>query len=128
MLVVLYAGFASVTVGIVLSGFSGFGWFVRSDASHLLTVGGIGLLTMGMMARVSLGHTGRPITTSPAFKAAFVLLALALLMRVAGPWLLPVHYVSWILLSGVLWIAAFVLLLIQYLPCWLLPRVDGRPG
>jgi uncharacterized protein involved in response to NO len=128
MLLVLYAGFACVAAGIVLGGISGYGWFVRSYANHMLTVGGIGLLTMGMMARVSLGHSGRPVIASAASNAAFIMLALALLMRVAGPWLFPVHYVGWILLSGTLWVAAFVLLLIQYMPCWLLPRVDGRPG
>lgn len=128
MLTVLHAGFACVAIGLVLTGISGFGGFVRSYATHLLTVGGIGMLTMGMMARVSLGHTGRPITASATTSAAFLLVALAVLLRVTGPWFFPAHYIGWILLSGAVWIAAFLILLVQYLPYWLGPRVDGKPG
>src|SRR5690606_14914183 len=52
---------------------------------HALSAGGIGLLTLGMMVRVTLGHTGRMLAPPWAASAAFVAIALAALLRVVGP-------------------------------------------
>jgi uncharacterized protein involved in response to NO len=54
-------------------------------AVHALTVGALGGLTLGMMARVALGHTGRPIQARPVMIAAFVLINLAAVIRVILP-------------------------------------------
>jgi uncharacterized protein involved in response to NO len=62
-------------------------------AAHALTIGGIGTLTLGMMARVSLGHTGRTLVVPRSMPAAFVAI-LAALTRVLVPWLAPAHYTS----------------------------------
>src|SRR5690606_7133599 len=97
-------------------------------ALHVLTVGTIGLLTLGMMARVALGHTGRPLHAPPAVSAAFVLLALATIVRVVGPMIggsvssPPLHA------AGTAWALAFVLYLVRLGPVLVTPRPDGRPG
>jgi uncharacterized protein involved in response to NO len=99
-----------------------------SIANHALTVGGIGMMTFGMMARVSLGHTGRPIEPTRWVELAFVALNLAALARVLGPLLLPRYYQLWILLSGGLWLLCFLTFTIVYLPLLMRPRIDGKPG
>jgi uncharacterized protein involved in response to NO len=124
---VLFTGYAWLASGMVLSGLSALGLFPASLATHALTAGGIGVFTLGMMARVALGHTGRPLRASLSTTVAFTLANLAAAARVAGPALLPAWYVGWILLAGLLWVAAFVLFVVTYAPVLLRPRVDGRP-
>jgi uncharacterized protein involved in response to NO len=91
-------------------------------------VGGIGVLTLGMMSRVALGHSGRPIEPVRSIAIAFILLNLAAATRVFGP-LLPVgNYTFWVHLSGGLWIICFLLFCWIYLPILSKPRIDGKPG
>jgi len=95
---------------------------------HLLTVGGIGGIILAMIARVSLGHTGRPLSPSPWMSVSFVCLFAAAMARVAGPWLLPAHTPTFITLSALLWIAAMGLFVLCYGRILTQPRADGHPG
>ena len=94
---------------------------------HALTVGAIGGLTIGMMTRVASGHTGRPLVAGRRETTMFVLLQLAAVVRVfcamRAEW-----YIASIMLSGVLWGAAFTLYALWYWPILTRPRVDGKPG
>jgi len=88
-----------------------------SLAVHAFTVGGIGMMTLGMMARVSLGHTGRNVLNPPA--GVFwmcAILFLAAIVRVLFPFMDPSHFVVWIGLSQAFWILAFALFLYVYSP------------
>jgi len=126
---VLHIGYAWLVLGLTLRGLSGFGVLPPSVALHAVTVGGIGVLTLGMMSRVALGHTGRNINdTGPLIPVAFVLLNLAAVMRVFGPWFAPQHFNLWIDIAGGLWILAFTLFALVYTPILIRPRIDGRPG
>ena len=95
---------------------------------HMLTVGGIGLMTMGMMARVSLGHTGRPLQVKKAVGLGFGLIVLAAGARVAAPLVSPLHYTSLLWIAALLWSLAFLLFLLYYAPILLSPRADSKPG
>jgi uncharacterized protein involved in response to NO len=95
---------------------------------HAFTVGGIGVLTLGMMARVSLGHTGRPLKVGAAMTTAFVLINLAAVGRGLLPPFFPQFFSQLIVASGAFWIAAFTIFIIVYTPILIQPRVDGRPG
>jgi uncharacterized protein involved in response to NO len=95
---------------------------------HAFTVGGIGVLTIGMMARVSLGHTARALTVGSAMAVAFGLVNLAALARGLLPILHPQWFLQLIIASGVLWVAAFVIFVVIYTPILTQPRIDGRPG
>jgi len=97
-------------------------------ATHALTVGAIGSLTLGMMARVALGHTGRPLAAPKAMAVGFALVTVAALVRVGGPLLAPAFYGPALVASGALWTVAFAIYLRVYAPILLRPRVDGRPG
>ena len=124
---VLHTGYLWLVVGLFLYGVSEFGLFQRSPALHALTIGGIGVFTLGMMARVSLGHTGRIMQSTTMINIAFVMLHIAALVRVFGPVGIPSWYVSWVMLAGIIWVLAFVLFLIIYAPMLIRPRADGRP-
>lgn len=90
----------------------------QSLATHSLAVGGIGGLILAMIARVSLGHTGRPLLPSKAIVAGFALVLLAALSRV-----LLVPFAGWGLgVSALLWCVAFVLFLWRYTGILFSPR------
>ena len=125
---VLHAGYAWLSLGSLLYGLSLLGRFPASGALHALTLGVIGVFTLGMMARVSRGHTGRPINVSRSTALAFVLMNLGALVRVFGPALSPGHHSVWVDLSAGLWILAFGLFVYRYAPLLLRPRIDGKPG
>lgn len=95
-----------------------------SLATHALTVGAMTGLIVAMMARVSLGHTGRPLAVPAYIAAAFILVQLATLARVVLVLFTPLG----IPLSVLFWCAALLLFLWHYLPILLRPRADGMPG
>jgi len=78
--------------------------------------------------RVALGHTGRPLAAPPLAVAAYVMVSAAALARTAGAWLFPEAYLRVILVSGLIWVAAYALFLVGYTPILLRPRVDGQEG
>ena len=129
LLWILHLGYAWIPVGFALLALSASGLGAAAgSALHAFTAGGIGVLTLGMMARVSLGHSGRMLEPAPLMTWAFVAVNLAALIRVAQPLVFPGLYASGMVIAGVLWIAAFGLFAAIYTPILLRPRVDGKPG
>jgi uncharacterized protein involved in response to NO len=128
MLAVLYAGYLWLILGLALDGLAALGLLPPFPALHALTAGGIGVFTLGMLARVTLGHTGRDMRASTATSLAFLTINLAALVRVFPPLLWPGHYSLWLGIAGGLWVLAFALFLGIYGPMLARPRVDGRPG
>jgi len=107
---------------------AGLQWVPRIVEVHAFTVGGLGMMTLGMMTRVSQGHTGRSIQASRLTTLTFFVLFLAATFRVAGGVFLTGYYGYSIVLSATLWMVAFGLFVIEYMPLLLKPRIDGRPG
>ena len=96
---------------------------------HAFTVGGIGLITIGMMSRVSLGHTARNVFEPPvAVFWSLLILTLAAVIRVIFPFFNMELYVYWVGISQLLWIVAFAIFVYVYAPMFLSARVDGRDG
>jgi len=95
---------------------------------QLLAIGAIGGMILAMMSRVSLGHTGRPLEVPVYVSVAFGLVFVAALIRAFLP-LLDVALTLWAWrLSALLWIVAFSLFLVRYVPVLMRARVDGKPG
>ncbi|MCW9028648.1 MAG: NnrS family protein [Kangiella sp.] len=99
-----------------------------SNASHLLTAGALGSVVLGMIARVSLGHSGRPLQPSKWMTVAFAIVLLAGLIRGLTALVAPTYVADGYQVSGILWILAYGLFVIFYWPVLTKPRVDGRPG
>jgi uncharacterized protein involved in response to NO len=129
LLWILYLAFAWLVAGFLLTALGAMGWLSPMLGVHALAYGGIGLLTIGMMARVSLGHTGRNVFDPPkALLPIFALLLLGAVTRVVLPMLFPSHYVNLLLASQLLWIAAFIPFAFIYAPMLIKPRIDGSYG
>jgi uncharacterized protein involved in response to NO len=96
---------------------------------HNFTVGGVGLLTIAMMARVSLGHTGRKLTVGSWMSISFLSIAGAYVCRVLFPIFVPSasHYFSY-QLSIAFWLFGNGIFVALYLPILTRARVDGEPG
>ena len=125
---ILQIAYLWIVFGFVIKGWVIFDINESLFAFHAFTVGGIGIMTLGMMARVSIGHTGREMVLSSWMTLAFILINIAAVTRVIMPMLMPNLYLFFIQFSGWLWISAFIIFFIVYTPMWIRPRVDGRPG
>ncbi|TDJ28365.1 MAG: NnrS family protein [Gammaproteobacteria bacterium] len=114
--------------GLTLEWFNGFTHHYATIL-HSFTLGGMGLLILSMISRVSLGHTGRPLVVSPWISFGFICLCIAYVCRVWLPLFWPgsSHYSSY-LLSIVFWLLGYGLFVTFYLPILCQSRVDGRPG
>lgn len=126
LLWVLHLGFAWLPLGLALLGLACFTSAITpQEGLHGLTAGCVGLMTLGVMSRAALGHSGRKLEPAPLTVAAYGLVAAAGLVRVFGVMLDPV---GGLWLSGILWSLGFALYVGVYTPVCLKPRADGRPG
>lgn len=125
---VLYAGYGCATLGVGLYGLAFAFWPAGlSAALHCITVGGIGLLTLGMMTRTALGHTGRPLQLPKTMVVAYGFLLAATALRLAAA-LVPGFYTGGIHSSAFFFALGFGLFVWQYGPWLIRPRADGKPG
>jgi uncharacterized protein involved in response to NO len=125
---VLHASYAWIAVHLALRALAELGWVPATLATHALTIGVIGGMTIGMMTRTARGHTGRVLVAEGFEVAAYALVHLAALVRVAGPLLVPGAYMASVVVSGLMWSAAFAIYAVRYWPILTRPRVDGKPG
>jgi len=128
LLWVLHLGYGWIVVGFMLTALGALDMIAPSLALHAFTAGAIGTLTLGMMARVSLGHTGRMLEPAKIVHLAFGLITLAAAIRVCWPIVMPGTYAAAILVSSLFWMAAFAIFVFVYAPILIQPRVDGKPG
>ncbi len=114
--------------GLVMLGLEKWGLLNNvSFAYHAITVGGIGLMILSMISRVSLGHTARPIVLGKTMVFALILIVLAFLSRVLAP-LFFGQDLGLIMSSTVLWVCAYGAFVIIYSRVLFMPRLDGGPG
>ncbi len=125
---VLQAGYAWVPVHLALRALSELQLVAAPLATHALTIGAIGGLTIGMMTRTARGHTARPLVADASEVASYLLVLGAALTRVFLPLLSGRLYAASVLMSGILWSAGFALYALRYWPILTNPRLDGRPG
>jgi uncharacterized protein involved in response to NO len=110
----LHLGFLWVGVGLLLVGLSAFLPGVPPVAGlHALTAGAMGGMTLAVMTRATLGHTGRPLTADVWTAAIYLLVAAAAALRVAAPFLSEV-YLPLLWTSGLAWSTAFGLFVVHY--------------
>ena len=129
LLWVLHVAYAWIPLGLLLRALPLFGVSVWSSlGTHALTVGAIGAATLGMMSRVSLGHTGRQLAAPAAMTWSFAGIALSAVVRVFVPLFAIAWHFDALIISGALWTIAFAIFLIVYVPVLFSPRIDGKAG
>jgi uncharacterized protein involved in response to NO len=121
---ILHLAYLWLPAAFLLRATAAAGWVPADAALHALGAGAIGALTMGMMSRVALGHSGRALVAAPLTVLAYVLVLAAGVLRVAatfdGEALLD--------LSAAAWILAWGCFLIVYLPICVGYGASGKPG
>lgn len=125
---ILHASYAWIVIHLMLRALAMLDVVPASAATHALTVGAIGGLTLGMMTRTARGHIGLPLQVGIMETAAYVLVHTAAVVRVFVPLAAPGWYLQAITTSGLLWACAFALFTLKFCPLLVRPRVDGRSG
>jgi uncharacterized protein involved in response to NO len=116
-------------VHLALRALSEIGLVSSPLATHALTVGAIGALTLGMMMRTARGHTSRPLQADRYEVGAFVLVTAAAIARMLVPLALPSAYRVAIIASACMWSAAYAIYAVRRSsPIMTRPRIDGKPG
>lgn len=123
----LQLAYLALALGLILLGISDLTQLlVFKDVLHLLSISAMAGLILAMMARVSLGHTGRVLQVGKTITVAFALLLLAGPVRMLAS-LAGFPLVFW-QVSALLWLCAFAIFIRFYWPVLTQPRADGRPG
>ena len=129
MLWILFAGYLFTGLGLIAIGASYFHSSFLNLGVHLIGVGGIGVLTLGMMARTALGHTGNSIYPPPkSVPVAFWLMIAATVIRIIATFVSGTGYTHSIRTSAVLFALSLLLYAWKYIPWLIRPRADGKPG
>lgn len=130
LLAVLHLGWLLVGLGMLLLSYSLYHPLrvPPSSAQHLLFIGGFGTLSLGMMARVALGHTGREKKANTITSIAFALMILAAILRSGAAWFGQESYLDLVSIAGVAWALSFLFFLVSFTPVLLTRRVDGKDG
>lgn len=121
MLCSLYCAFTWMIVGFLMIAVS-----MMTETPlpwlHAITVGGLLTMIISMMARISLGHTGRPILALRGMPAVFIALQLAALVRIS------LQSSEGYLIAIILLLLSMIIFLSHYSPILLKPRSDNQPG
>lgn len=126
LLLAMHLGFAWLVAAFALKAAAELSGLVPEAAwLHAFTVGSLGLMMLGLMTRVSLRHTGRPLVVPRGMLAAFALVFVAALLRLAA----TVHSLgpAMIALAAGLWAAAFALYILRFWRVLLAPSLP-RPS
>jgi uncharacterized protein involved in response to NO len=107
LLLVLHAGYAFVPVGffLVALAIAGPNIVPPSGALHAWTVGAIGLMTLGVMTRASLGHTGRPVTATRLIALIYAAVLVAAMARLVAAF--EIAPTPMLQASAIAWVIAF---------------------
>ncbi|CAO4139046.1 NnrS family protein [Methylorubrum aminovorans] len=122
LVLILHVAYAFVPLGFALAGLAALGLVAPGAGIHAWTGGALGVMTLAVMSRASLGHTGRPLAASTGIQAVYALAVAAVLARVCAS-----AHAAWFDLlmpaAGVLWATAFVGFGIAYWNVLTGPRV-----
>jgi len=122
---ILHLGYAWLVFGLLLKAFALITASIPAIAAlHALTVGALGSMTLGVMSRAALGHTGRPLRVSRAIAGSYLLVSLAAALRIAWPLADLPYYGEAMQISGLLWSVAFLIFAIGYWPVLTRPRIS----
>jgi uncharacterized protein involved in response to NO len=126
LVLILHLGFLFAPVGLLLAGAAAL-WPAAvpvSAAVHAWTAGAVGTMTLAVMTRASLGHTGRPLAASWREIAIYACVLAAAALRVFSafvPGATPLLHAS-----AVLWILAFGGFAVGFLPVLAGPKLAPK--
>jgi len=122
--VILHVGYGWLALTLVALGGAILGVSLpTTEALHALTTGAVGVMTLAVMTRASLGHTGRPRHAGPMTVCIYILANLGAMLRVFG---LSTDFSTNLVLglAAMCWSGAYLLFALVYGPFLLCPSVD----
>ncbi|PWE34348.1 NnrS family protein [Maritimibacter sp. 55A14] len=119
----LHLGFGMLAAGYLALGLAWLGLLPESAALHLLGIGAVGGMTVAVMSRASLGHTGRALVAPRPVAWAYGLVAGSAILRVAASWGGAGWYFGALGGAALLWLLAFGLFLLALAPVLTRPRL-----
>jgi uncharacterized protein involved in response to NO len=124
LVLVLHLGYAFIPFGLLLTGMAAFDLLPPAAGIHALA-GGIGIMTLAVMTRASLGHTGQPLEASLAIQAIYAAVILAAIARVCAA-LHPAWSLALLHIAAFAWGAAFVGFAVSFGPVLIGKRVASK--
>ena len=115
LVLVLHVGYAFVPLGFLLAGAAALAMVPADTGTHAWTVGAAGTLTLAVMTRASLGHTGNALVASAVTQAIYAVVVIAALARICSS-LEPAWSVLLLHVSAFAWVAAFFGFALSYGP------------
>lgn len=128
LLWILHLSYAWIPVGFFLLSLAALKVLPASAGFHVLTVGSMAGLIIGMITRTALGHTGRPLSAGRSELAMYLLIQAGVIARFIAAAGSPEMRSAMLMATAACWSAAFVLYVIVYAPYLTSPRIDGRDG
>lgn len=123
----MYAGYLGLVLHFIFAGLQQAGiWSSGTIALHIFTLFCLGVVIPSMIVRISQGHTGRKPQFLVSDKIAIVLFFLSGISRVVFPVIFPADYSTWIMVAGLLWSIAFLILGVRLMPFLFQARIDGK--
>lgn len=124
LLVILHVAYAFVPLGFALTGMASFNLLPAAAGAHAWTAGAMATLTVAVMSRSSLGHTGRPLVATPATQVVYGLVVIGAVARICsatghGP-------ASLLHIAGLAWSAAFLVFVVAYWKVLTGPRLATK--
>ena len=128
LLIVLHVAYAFIPIGFLLAGAAALAPQVTMTgaAAHAWGVGAVGLMTLAVMTRATLGHTGRQLAASRGTAVVYGLAILAALARIAASFPSSVD-TALLQVAAAAWIAAFAGFVAIYGPMMLRPGLNAKP-
>jgi uncharacterized protein involved in response to NO len=128
LLWILHLSYAWIAFGFLLLGLAAAGAISASAAMHVIAIGSMAGLIIGMMTRTALGHTGRQLATGWSEPVMYLLIQFGVVARFAAAIDSLGMRQQGLTVSAICWSAAFLLYAVMYGPYLLRPRLDGREG
>jgi uncharacterized protein involved in response to NO len=124
IVLILHVGYGWLAFSLLIIGGATLGFGLKpADAVHALTTGAVGAMTMAVMTRASLGHTGRPKQADRLTIMIYMLVNLGALLRVFGPTIgLPAQLM--LSAAAAAWSGAYLLFAAVYGPYLIRPSLD----
>jgi uncharacterized protein involved in response to NO len=115
LVLILHVAYAFVPAGFFLSALGALDLVSPGAGVHAWTGGAVGSMTIAVMTRASLGHTGQALSATLATRAVYVLIVVSALARICAA-LEPAHSFPLLTLAGIAWAAAFLGFALAYAP------------
>ncbi|MGP0594247.1 NnrS family protein [Nitrospira sp. T9] len=124
LVLILHVGYGWLAISLLILGAAILGFGLRQeDAVHVLTTGAVGSMTLAIMTRASLGHTGRPRHADTMTVVIYSLVNLGAMLRVFGP-ATDLSTSLVLSLSAMIWSGGYLLFAVIYGPFLFRPSLD----